>query len=284
MKYNEKRDFLFSWLSEENNRRNLKTWITIFFSIILIVIYRGFRFGLTLEVIFNIETLLDLIIVLFVVLIVTNDLSERADYDEIQENDELKKINDDIDLEIKKIKDFKKFAIKIEKLNKERYKNALEYTRNEEKEKLNILIAKNYNNKEKIERYEELSKNINKRIVKPKNFEYYTIDDFLGKLPSFKSGKEISIKYKSKSEVKKRNLSFTLGRVLFIVLFRAGIGVSSDNIAETVIFLLVTIPIVFTSALLTYENVRYDKRSNEKVALKKKYEILKEMEIDNEPI
>lgn len=269
---NDKRTFIIEWLNSENNRRNLRTYATLALATIIIIVYRGFRFGFTLDVIFNLDTLIDFIVLFSVVGLVVNDVSDRADFDESNSNEELKELEEKYEKEIVKIVDYTEFAKKIDIHNKHRYDLALERSKSQEKQKLNILIAKHYTNDKKRKKLEDKLSNVENTTREVKGFRYYTIDDFLGRIKTSFKNEEIDITYSSKSSVRNRNLAITFIRSLLLIIFRAGVGARSDNFWDLIIFLGIASALATMSALITYENVRYDKARNEKIALKKKIE------------
>lgn len=273
-----KRKFIITWLNDEDNRRNLRTYATLALALVIIIVYRGFRFGFTLDVIFNWDTLIDFIVLFAVVGLIVNDVSDRADYDEARSNLDLINLEEEYENEIIKITDYTLFAKKIDLHNTHRFDLALERAKAHEKQRLNVLIAKHYNNPKKRKKFEEKLKFVDNTVTEIKGFRYYDIDDFLGRIKTGFKNDEIDITYKSKSAVRNRNLGITLIRSLLLIIFRAGIGARAESFWDLTIFLLLAVSMSIISALVTYENVRYDKAKNEKIAMKKKLKNLHDIQ------
>ena len=274
----EKRKFMITWLNDEDNRRNLRSYATLALALVIIIVYRGFRFGFTLDVIFNFDTLIDFIVLFAVVGLIVNDVSDRADFDESRSNKELIKLEEEFDEEISKITDYTQFAKKIDKHNQNRYALSLERAKTHEKQRLNVLIAKHYTNPKKRKKFEDKLNNVENTMRDVKQFRYYSIDDFLGRIKTGFKDTEIDITYKSKYNVRNRNLGITFVRSMLLIIFRAGMGARTESLTDLIVFLLLATSMSIISALVTYENVRYDKAKNEKIALKKKLKNLNDIQ------
>ena len=284
---NRTRDNVFEWLSDEKNRRDLKTGIVIVFSIIAIFIYQGFRYGLTWDLFWRVETIYDTVFILFILSLIVNDLGDRAEFDEGIDNKRLEEINKDLETESDKIKDFVLFSKQIKEDERIRYKQKSEEKRYENIRELEIELAQNIHKdkQKKIKHLENQIKYLEEKDdngefvhhVEPKKFERYSMDDFLSEGSSKKNKKDISINYKSKRHIKRRNLSYTFLRTFALVLLRVGLSGDTGSIVDILVFMALVLPISFMGGLMVYENTRYDMRTNEYTAKRKKLKLLQQI-------
>ena len=282
------RDNIFDWFSDEKNRRDLRTGIVISFVIIAIFVYQGFRYGLTLDLLFRLETLYDSVFILFILSLVVNDLSERAEFDELLENNGLKELNERLTEKADSITDFVTFAKQIKIEEKQRYKIESEAERERIIRVLEINLA-NYIDKNKQKQIKKIQNKINMlnrkneqgeyiKHIPPKDFERYGIDDFLSDGSHSKKKKSsIPINYRSKKTIKRRNLTITVLRTFGLVFLRAGLTSQTGSLLDIIIFASLVIPIAFLGGLMVYENTRYDMRGNEKASKKKKLKLFEQI-------
>jgi len=281
--YNENKiEKFLSLFSKESVLRNVQTGATIFFILIFVIYFYGFRTGFDLELIDPIDIITDMTIILIASIVIINDFSKRGMYKELEFNKEIhelegkhSKLSDDIDEDT--------FAVNLQ------YYNDKEINRKELRKKKEIIrklkqkrrawlnYPKERKRNRKLNKYDKIIEHIEDENTKVKiKHKWIKESDVLTKGIGERNKGEIDPTYNPAKNVMFSQSGMVLFSTLLVAFVRLTVDPTVESIQELSIFLLILIPFLIIRAVTSYIGARYNTRNRYVFAIRKKISIIKE--------
>ncbi len=269
------------WFKDEDNLKNLETGSTIFFILLFVLYFYGFRTGFRPDLIRPEDVIIDSLIILVSSYLIIKDFAKRAVRDERLENNNIQEKEKSHEEKLNKIdRDNLPYALEAwntkelkEKERKKRHK-LLEYWKRRRRQYINIPNKKR-SLKRKLRRIERKIEYYNHESASVKvKYKWIQEDDVYRKGATVDNDKDVGANYDPVKSTLSSQWGSVFGSIILFSFLRFVADPSLEQLTALVMFTLWLLAFLTFKASTSYVSTRFKTSNSYLLSVIKKIEII----------